>query len=245
MKWLIDTLQGIIDEPHLTVPLAKELGHKYFGFLKTDIKGPEHLMEMILTKYGQYTIFGAPVLLNTDKYVMHKLGLPRSQFDIILINHLSDLEVVELKRPDAIVLDYDEGRAKFYPSKDLSIAVAQAERYISAVHKDNDEDYKIDSLKIREYINREIGGSMTVEIVRPSALIVMGSYQSLANNYNELSAKAKAKTTLGNYTKNYLQAYKELKNSFRNISITSYSELLDSARTRLIIEKESDSAKWD
>ncbi len=243
VEWLINTLQAIIDEPHLTTPLAKTLGHKHFGFLKTEIKGPEHLMEMILTKYGQYTIFGAPVLLNTDKYVVHKLGLPRSQFDIILINHLSDLEVVELKRPDAIVLDYDEGRAKFYPSKDLSIAVAQAERYISAVHKDNDEDYKIDSLKIREYINREIGGTMNVEIVRPSALIVMGSYQSLANDYNELSAKSKAKTTLENYTKNYLQAYKELKNSFRNISITSYSELLDSARTRLIIEKESDKAK--
>lgn len=237
VEWLIESLQIIIDEPKLNKAKSKELGNKYFGFLKTEINGPEHLMEKILTKYGQYTIFGSPVLLNTDKYVVNELGLSRSQFDIILINHLSDLEVVELKRPDIPILDYDEGRNKFFASKDLSVAISQAERYISAVYRDNDEEYKIDNLKIREYLNREIGGSMTVEIARPSALIVIGSYQSIAENYDTLSEKIKKKVNKENYEKNYWMAYKELKGAYKNINITSYSELIESARTRMIINK--------
>lgn len=237
VEWLIDSLQILIDEPKLNRAKSKELGNKYFGFLKTEINGPEHLMEKILTKYGQYTLFGSPVLLNTDKYVVNELGLPRSQFDIILINHLSDLEVVELKRPDIPILEYDEGRNKFFASKELSVAVSQAERYISAVYRDNDDEYKIDNLKIREYINREIGGSMTVEIARPSALIVIGTYQSIAADYSLLSGKIKKKVTKENYTKNYWMAYKELKGSYKNINITSYSELIESARTRMLINK--------
>jgi hypothetical protein len=199
VQWLIDNIQIIIDEKKITRASAKELGNKYFGFLKTEIKGPEHLMEKILTKYGQYTIFGSPILLNTDKYVVNELGLPRSQFDIILLNHLSDLEVVELKRPDIPILDYDEGRNKFYASKELSVAISQAERYISAVYKDNDEEYKMDNLKIREYINKQIGGEMTVEIVRPTALIVIGSYQSIAMDYELVPQKIQKKVSRENY----------------------------------------------
>lgn len=238
VKWLIDSMQAVIDEPNLNRAKAKELGNKYFGFLKTEVSGPEHLMEMILTKYGQYTIFGAPVLLNTNKYVIHALGLSRSQFDIILVNHLSDLEVVELKRPDIPILDFDEGRNKFYASKELSVAVSQAERYISAVYRDNDEDYKMDNLKIRDYLNREIGGTMKVEIARPSALIVIGRHQSIAPDYDLLSDKVKKKVSKDDYEKNAFLAYKELKAAYKNINITSYSELLESARTRMIINKE-------
>jgi hypothetical protein len=238
VEWLVDTIQIIIDEPKLNRAKAKELGNKYFSFLKTEINGPEHLMEKILTKYGQYTIFGSPVLLNTDKYVVNNFGLPRSQFDILLINHLSDLEVVELKRPDIPILEYDEGRNKFFASRELSVAISQAERYISAVFRDNDEGYKIDNLKIRDYLNREIGGTMTVEIARPSALIVIGSYQSIASDYSSLSDKNKRKVSKEDYEKNYLMAYKELKGAYKNINITSYSELIESARTRMIINKE-------
>lgn len=236
-SWLIDGLQEIIDTK-LTVPKAKELGNRLFGLAKSEIKGPEHLMEIILAKYGQYTLFGVPVLLHTKKYVIHKLGLPRSQFDLILINHLSDLEVVELKRPDAIVLDYDEGRGKFYASTDLSIAVSQAERYISAVYKDNDDDYLIQGLKIKEYINKQIGGTMTVEITRPTALIIIGSYTSISKEYDELSDPVKKKVSKLQYDENSLRAYKELKGAYKNINILTYSELIDSARTRLELNKE-------
>jgi len=235
-EWLIDKVQEIIDEGKLNTKKAKELGNEHFGFAKASIKGPEHLMEKILTKYGKYTLFGVPVLLNTDKYVIHALGLSRSQFDIILVNHLSDIELVELKRPDANVLEYDENRGKFFASKDLSIAVSQAERYISAVYRDNDDNYKINNLKIREFLNSQIGGAMTVEICRPKALIIMGSYQTIAPDYDKLEDKTKRKVSSTAYNTNYLNAYKELKEAYKNIHVLTYSELIENARTRLLTQ---------
>jgi hypothetical protein len=233
-EWLIEKIQEILDEGKITTQKAKDLGNLHFGFPKTSISGPEHLMEKILTKYGKYTLFGVPVLLNTDKYVINVRGLSRSQFDIVLINHLSDIEVVELKRSDTTVLDYDEGRNKFYASKDLSIAVSQAERYISAVYRENDDEYKINNQKIRDFLNTEIGGVMTVEIVRPKALIILGSFLTLAPDYEKLEDKTKRKVSKDVYILNYLQAYKELKEAYKNIHILTYSELIENARTRLI-----------
>ncbi len=236
VKWLIETIENIISEKEITVARAKELGHTLFGFNKIDITGPEHLMEMILTKYGQYTLFGVPALLNTNKYVTHA-SLSRSQFDLILITHLGDIEVVELKRPDKKILDYDSQRGKFYPSKDLSIAIAQAERYISAVNKDNDEDYLIEGKKIREFINDEIGGTLYVETVRPAAIIIIGSWATISKEYSKLSADTKSKVSKQEFDDNGLRAYRELKSSFRNIKLLNYSELLEHARTRLELMK--------
>ncbi len=115
--WLISSMQDIIDTIPLSNDIAKNLGKKNFGFSKIDITGPEHLMEKILTIYGKTIIFGVPFLINTDKYVISKAkkGLSRSQFDLILVNHLADIQVVELKRSDKFLLDYDSSRAKFYP----------------------------------------------------------------------------------------------------------------------------------
>jgi len=235
-EWLIEKIQEILDEGKINTIKAKELGNRHFGFPKISITGPEHLMEKILTKYGKYTLFGVPVLLNTDKYVVHSGNLSRSQFDIILINHLSDIEVVELKRPDTTVLDYDENRGKFFASKDLSIAVSQAERYISAVYKDNDEDYKINNQKIKDFLNSQIGGTMTVEICRPKALIILGSFLTIAPDYNSLDPKTQSKVSSDAYNTNYLQAYKELKDAYKNIHILTYSELVENARTRLLTD---------
>lgn len=237
VKWLIETIENVIEEKELTVAKAKEFGHTLFGFNKIDITGPEHLMEMILTKYGQYTLFGVPALLNTNKYVTHKT-LSRSQFDLILITHLGDIEVVELKRPDQKILDYDSQRGKFYPSKDLSIAISQAERYISAVNKDNDDDYSIEGKKIRDFINEEVGGTLYVEAVRPAAIIIIGSWATISKDYSKLSTDTKSKVSKQDYDDNGLRAYRELKSSFRNIKLLNYSELLEHARTRLELMKE-------
>jgi hypothetical protein len=237
VRWLIETIESIIEEKELNSLKSKDLGNSLFGFNKIDITGPEHLMEMILSKYGQYTLFGVPALLNTNKYVKSE-GISNSQFDIILITHLGDIEVVELKRPDQKILEYDKSRGKFYPSKDLSIAISQAERYISAVNKDNDEEYSIDGKKIREFINHEIGGTLYVESVRPSAIIIIGSWSTITKDYSKLDFETKKKVTKQDYDNNGLRAYKELKSSFKNIKLLNYSELLEHARTRLEFMKE-------
>ncbi|MBK6263608.1 DUF4263 domain-containing protein [Marivirga sp. S37H4] len=238
VKWLIETIEKLLEDTDLNASKAKQFGSDEFGYSKASITGPEHLIERILSDYGQFTLFGVPALLNTDKYVLTTDSQSRSQFDLILITHLGDIEVVELKRTDETILDYDSSRGKFYPSKSLSIAVAQAERYITAVTKDNDEEYKIDGKKIREYVNDLVGGTTFIETIRPTALILIGSWETLTKDYNKLSAETKKKLKKADYNENGLRAFREIKGSYKNIKILNYSELLEHARTRLELAKE-------
>ncbi len=232
-EWLLESIQTIIDEPNLTKSNSQKLGNSIFGFSKASIIGPENLMEKILTKYGQHIIFGVPALLNIKKYVISAQGHSKSQFDLLLINILSDIEVVELKRPDEILLDYDASRGKFYPSKTLGIAVAQSERYISALYRGHDADLKIEGVTIREYIESQISGTVTLSICRPKALIVIGTIQKIVELYSELPEKIRTKVTKADYEKNAEDAYKEIKASLKNIDITTYTELVEGARLRL------------
>jgi hypothetical protein len=78
--------------------------------------------------------FGVPAMINTNKYVIHHGDLSRSQLDLILITHLGDIELVELKRSDEILMDFDFGRKKFYPTKTLAAAISQCERYITTIN---------------------------------------------------------------------------------------------------------------
>jgi hypothetical protein len=168
-QWLVETVEEILEEDKLNKTKAKNIGFDKFGYTKISVNGPEHLMEKILTDFGQYSLFGVPALLNTNKYVIHE-GVSRSQFDLILINHLGDIELVELKRPDQYLFEFGDGRGKFYPAKDLAIAIAQLERYITAVYKDNDDEYLIDNKKNRVFINDKVGDVLYVESIRPKGL---------------------------------------------------------------------------
>jgi hypothetical protein len=232
-EWLLDAMQEIVDTEELSTTVAKDLGHRLFGYPKVKINGPEGLMEKILTDYGKNIIFGVPYLLNTDKYVVSSNALSRSQFDLILVNLLSDIELIELKRPDEYLLSYNASRGKFYVSKDLSMAIAQAERYVSAILRDNDSEYKMDGKTIRKFIEEQVGGTVTLSVCRPTALVIIGRIQSLIVPYEKLSIKAKRSVTKEQYNKNAEQAYQELKGSYRNIQITTYSELIETARLRL------------
>lgn len=228
-EWLLEILRKIVDESKFTKNLAKEYGKKYFNYNKADITGPEHLMEKILTDYGKNIIFGVPALLNTDKYVIS--SLPRVQFDLILIDSLSDVEIVELKRPDAYLLDYDKKRNKFYPSKELAVAIGQAERYITTMYKDNDPNFKINGKSIKEFIEDEVGGTIELNVTRPCATIIIGGIHRLAKDYDDLTGKKPGNKN--EYEDNMWQAYRELKNTHKNIKIITYSELIGGAELRL------------
>lgn len=237
-SWLLDSIQRIIDEPELTKSKCKELGKEIFEMPKNSIGGPEDLMEKILTKYGKNIIFGVPALLNVDGFVSSSADLPRSQFDLLLVNNLSDIEIVELKRPDEYLLKYDASRSKFYMSESLSTAAAQSERYISAIYRENDEELKIQGQSIRKYLQSQLGGTITLSICRPKALIVIGTIHRIAKRYAELAEKDRRRVSEAPYNKNLDHAYKEIKSSFKNIDIITYTELVEAARLRLQAESE-------
>lgn len=230
-EWLLSKLREIIDDPKLTKSRAKKYGKDYFNYFKKDINGPEDLMERVFTDYGKNIIFGVPALLNTNSYVISKFS--RAQFDLILIDSLSDVEIVELKKPNTNVLNFDRSRNKFYPSKELSVAIGQAERYITAIYKDNDEEFKIGGKKIRDYIEDKVGGVTELSITRPTALIVIGTIDRLVKKYEDLSDNYKKGLSKRDYYNNSEQAYRELKSAYRNVKVTTYTELIEGAQLRL------------
>ncbi|WKK84308.2 DUF4263 domain-containing protein [Marivirga arenosa] len=238
VSWLLNTIEIIIDEGNLTVPRSKELGAEQIEqYTQASIKGPEHLMEKILTDFGQHALFGVPALINTGKYVMND-RFPRAQFDLLLITSLGDIEVVELKRTDTIVLDFDDRRNKFYASSELSKAIAQTERYITSVTNDNDREYLINNQTVREYLNDELGELINVDTVRPTGLIIIGSTRTWAKDYDDLEDGVRGRITRDAYNTNCERAYRELKDSHKNIKIITYSDLVQSARMRLELSEE-------
>lgn len=108
---------------------------------------------------------------------------------------------------------------------------------ISPQLRDNDDDYTIEGKIIREFINDQIGGTLFVESVRPTALIIIGSWTTITKDYSKLSLETRHKVSKKDYDNNGLRAYKELKNSFKNIKLLNYSEFLEHARTRLQLMK--------
>ena len=232
VEWLIQAMETILEETNMNKTKARNFGHDLFHYAKTSIQGPEHLMEKILSDYGQYSLFGVPALINTDKYVMND-GLPRAQYDLLLINNLGEVEVVELKRSDTIVLDFDSSRNKFYASSELSKAIAQTERYLTSIMKDNDEEFLIKGHKVREFLNRELGGLIHIESVRPTGLIIIGSSKTICKSYDNLSQTLKDRLTREDYNSNCERAFRELKDSHKNIKIVTYSDITQSARMRL------------
>ena len=237
VSWLLESIESILDEGKISKPRARQLGSQLFGYPQNTIKGPEHLMQKILKDFGQHTLFGVPALIEVEKYVMNE-ELPRAQFDLLLINSFGEVEVVELKRADTIVLDFDSQRNKFYASSELSKAIAQTERYITSIMKDNDQEYLIDGMTIRDYLNDQLGDLISVESVRPTGLIIIGSTERWAKDYDDLSDAVRAKISQEAYLANCERAYRELKNSHKNIKIITYSDLVQSARMRLRLSDE-------
>lgn len=234
VEWLINTIEDILDIENIKVSDAKQIGFEKFKYTKASIAGPENLMEKILTDFGQFTMFGVPALLNINKFVKRE-NKSNIQFDLVLIDHLGEIEIVELKRPDKHLLDYDNKRNKFYPCKDLSIAISQTERYLSAVYNQNDSEQKINNKTLREYINEQVGDNLYVESIRPRGIIIMGSFKKICKPYE--SSNFRNNTTKEEYEENSHQAYREIKDSLKNIKIITYSELLEAARTKLNTEK--------
>ena len=130
------------------------------------------------------------------------------------------------------MLDYDSSRNKFYPSKDLAVAIGQSERYISTLYKDNDLDFMIGGKTVKKFIEGEVGGIIELNITRPNALIIIGSISRVAKDYKKLPIGERPSTEK-KYTDNLNQAYRELRSTHKNIKVITYSELVEGAELRL------------
>lgn len=74
-----------------------------------------------------------------NAYVVHDDDIrsigPHDQLDVMLSNVIAGYrDLVELKRPDMVVLNYDEGHRNYYFSSEVSKTIGQCHRYIDVLH---------------------------------------------------------------------------------------------------------------
>lgn len=97
-------------------------------------------------------------------------------------------------------------------------AIAQAEKYIDQV--------STAGLELEKYLSKTL--KLPFGVVRPGALIITGSEQSLDSQKGPAQAK---------------EDFRRLRNTFKNIKIITYTELLFGLRNRITILKQIQKSK--
>lgn len=132
--------------------------------------------------------------------------------DFLLLTQDNFLDVLEIKTPNTPLVVYDSKHDNYFLSSDVSKAVAQAEKYIEQVSRK--------SLEIETYLSRTY--RMPFGVVRPGALILIGSEDGLLKQKNPDQAKAD---------------FRRLRGSFKEVKIITYTELLSGLRNRIGVLK--------
>jgi hypothetical protein len=65
-------------------------------------------------------------------------GAAGDQVDFVVASTLNGLrDVLELKRPDQVVLGFDDGHRNYYFSTEVSKAIGQCHRYLDVMHEES------------------------------------------------------------------------------------------------------------
>jgi hypothetical protein len=132
--------------------------------------------------------------------------------DFFLLTQDNFLDILEIKTPNTPLVSYDKSHDNYYLSTEVSKSIAQAEKYIEQVSRKSEE--------IENYLSRNF--KMPFGVVRPGALILIGSEASLSKQANP----DKAKTD-----------FRRLRGSLKDIKIITYTELLSGLRNRIGVLK--------
>jgi hypothetical protein len=140
-------------------------------------------------------------------------GIERNSIpDFLLLTQDNFIDVQEIKTPNTPLVSYDKHHDNYYFSTEVSKAIAQVEKYIEQVVRR--------SAEIENHLQRTF--KMPFGVVRPGALILVGSEDSLQKQSNP----EKAKTD-----------FRRLRGSMKDVKIITYTELLSGLRNRIGVLK--------
>lgn len=140
-------------------------------------------------------------------------GIDRNSIpDFILLTQDNFLDVLEIKTPNTPLVTYDKQHDNYYFSGDVSKSIAQAEKYIEQVSRR--------SAEIENHLSKTF--KMPFGVVRPGALVLIGSESGLAKQKNP----DKAHTD-----------FRRLRGSLKDVKIITYTELLSGLRNRIGVLK--------
>lgn len=128
----------------------------------------------------------------------------RKRVDFILLDNNNNVDIIEIKKAHGInILNSTKSRGNYPPTKDLSSALMQVEKYL---HYINTESHNVIT-KLQKAIKEREDKDIEINIRSPKGIVILGR----TNNFN----------------KEQLQDYRLIKNAYKNIvDIYSYDELI-------------------
>ncbi len=130
---------------------------------------PENTFQMFISEIIRF-IF--PKYLSAIREVRFKgIDSHDKQPDFVLVDYNGMIDFLEIKKPSVKLINEITYRNNYSPSRELSGAVQQVEKYIACIHRCADKWEKEPPTKIR----KSVVGEMTIKIINPQGLIVMGN----------------------------------------------------------------------
>lgn len=128
----------------------------------------------------------------------------RKRVDFVLLDNNNNIDIIEIKKAHGInILNSTKSRGNYPPSKDLSSALMQVEKYLHYINTDSHKVIK----KLKKAIKEREGKDIEITIKSPQGIVILGR----TNNFNQQQ----------------LQDYRLIKNAYKNIvDIYSYDELI-------------------
>lgn len=131
--------------------------------------------------------------------------------DFALVTHDNYLDILEIKKPDTALLQYDAGRDNYFWSAEMSKAVIQTENYIDNVQRQADA--------IRSYIKDK--HQIDLKVMRPRGIILAGSAGTMSSQKER-------------------DDFRLLSQSTKNVTFVTYDELLTRLNNYIgVLEKHS------
>src|SRR3989339_443972 len=118
--------------------------------------------------------------------------------DFSLVTHDNYLDILEIKRPNTVLLKKDSSRGNYYWDTELSKGIIQVENYISNVSTHRDV--------IRNFLRDK--HAIDLQVLRPRGIILVGDASKLIDQKEK-------------------DDFRLLSHSLKNITIVTYDELLN------------------
>lgn len=129
--------------------------------------------------------------------------------DFLLVTHDNYLDVMEIKKPNTMILKPDTSRGNYYFDSELSKAIIQTENYLHNVTKHQDA--------VRTHLKDHHG--IEIRAVRPRGIILAGDSRNFTRPKEQ-------------------DDFRLLSQSIKNVTITTYDELLTRLQNYIAVLEE-------
>ncbi|WP_239727610.1 MULTISPECIES: Shedu immune nuclease family protein [unclassified Mammaliicoccus] len=128
----------------------------------------------------------------------------RKRVDFVLLDNNNNIDIIEIKKAHGInILNNTKSRGNYPPSKNLSSALMQVEKYLYYINTESNKVIKKLKKSIKEREDKEV----EIFIRSPKGIVILGR----TNNFNQQQ----------------LEDYRLIKNAYKNVvDIYSYDELI-------------------